>query len=99
MKRLKKGMKGVDGYIGNYAIQVKFKWVTEEDISSRYVTVKSDAEFDILIIVCADNPDDGVRLFGAWEKWQVEKARRNKSQDRVMLKDLDKLDRFQIKKI
>ena len=99
MKRPEKGTKEVDGYIGNYAIQVMFKWVTDENFSSRYITVKSDTEFDILIVVCADNPDDGVRLFGAWEKWQVEKARRNESQDRVMLKDLDNLDRFQIEKL
>ena len=98
MKRSEKGTKGVDGYIGKYAIQVKFKWVTEENISSRYITVKSDAEFDILII-CVNSGDDEVRLFGAWEKWQVEEARTNKLHDRVMLKDLDKLDRLQIKKI
>ena len=98
MKRSEKGTKGVDGYIGKYAIQVKFKWLTEENISSRYITVKSDAEFDILII-CVNSGDDEVRLFGAWEKWQVEEARTNKLHDRVMLKDLDKLDRLQIKKI
>ena len=87
-----------NGYIGKYAIQVKFKWVTEENLSSRYITVNPDAEFDILI-VCVNGEDDEVRLFGAWEKWQVEKAGTNKPHGRVMLKDLDKLDRLQIKKI
>ena len=70
----------------------------EKNFSDRYITVKSDAEFDILI-VCENSGDDAVQLFGAWKKWQVEEARTNKLHDRVMLKDLDKLDRLQIKKI
>ena len=98
MVKSERGTKGVDGYIGDYAIQVKFKWVTETNPSSRYITVNPDTKFDILI-VCVDSKDDEVRLFGAWEKWQVEEARTNKLRDRVKLKDLEKFDRFQIKKI
>ena len=98
MRRSEKGTKGVDGYIGNYAVQVKFKWVTDRNFSDRYITVKSDAEFDILI-VCVNGGDDEVLLFGAWEKRQVEKARTmSKPHDQVKLQDLDKLDRLQIKK-
>ena len=98
MVRSEKGTKGVDGYIGKYAVQAKFKWVTEKNFSGRYITVKSDAEFDILI-VCVNDGDDAVRLFGAWKKWQVEEARTmSKPHDRVKLQDLAQLDRLQLKK-
>ena len=100
MVKSEKGTEGVDGYIGKYAVQVKFKWITEKNISSRYIAIKSDSEYDILIVVYANSADDDVRLFGAWEKWQVEEAVRKTSmrQDRVMLKDLKQFDCFKIEK-
>ena len=95
MVRSEKGTEGIDGYIGDLTVQVKFKWVNEKNKSSRYISVKPDAEFDILI-VCKNDAEGDVELFGAWEKQQVETARKNKSHDRVMLKDLEQFDRFQI---
>ena len=100
MVKSEKGTEGVDGYIGKYAVQVKFKWITEENISSRYIAIKSDSEYDILIVVYANSAHDDVQLFGVWEKWQVEEAVRTTSmrQDRVMLKDLMQFDCFKIEK-
>ncbi len=100
MVKSEKGTEGVDGYIGKYAVQVKFKWITEENISSRYIAIKPDSEYDILIVVYANSAHDDVRLFGVWEKWQVKQAVRTTSmrQDRVMLKDLKQFDCFKIEK-
>lgn len=69
-------------------------------LSSRYIAIKSDSEYDILIVVYANSAHDDVRLFGVWEKWQVEEAVRTTSmrQDRVMLKDLKQFDCFKIEK-
>ena len=53
MVRTAQGKKDVDGYIGDLAVQVKFKWRYSKNKDDRYVTIIPDADYDLLI-VCID---------------------------------------------
>ncbi len=75
MVRTAQGKKDVDGHIGDLAVQVKFKWHYSKNKDDRYVTIKPDADYDLLI-VCIDGQKGDVELFGAWEKKHVEAARK-----------------------
>ena len=94
MVKSQTGREGIDGYIRHLAVQVKLKWVTQENLSSRYVTIKPDAGFDVLI-VCKNGAEGDVELFGAWEKQQVEAVRKPNT-NRINLKDLAQLNCFQL---
>ncbi len=89
MVKAETGKEGIDGHIGDLAVQVKFKWFGKSD---RYVTVRPDAGFDILI-VCGSGSNEGVKLFGIWKRQQVDSVR-NPKNNRINLKDLEKLDQF-----
>ncbi len=88
MVRTPRGTKDVDGYIGEKSVQVKFKWVTEENFATRYIAIGPKTDFDWLIVVCAEDGDAEVRLFGIWESGAVFELRDRPPQNRVKLREL-----------
>ena len=88
MRRTSRGTKDIDGFIGDKSVQVKFKWVNADNLASRYVQFKSEAEFDWLVVVCAEDRDLEVRLFGIWESARVFHLRDRSNSNRVLLRDL-----------
>ena len=47
---------------------MKFKWVTPNKFKTRYIQIKPDSDFDVMIVVYADIGDTDVTLFGAWSR-------------------------------
>ena len=90
MSKAPRGMKDVDGLIGDSSVQIKFKWINDENFKSRYVTINPNAKFDLLIVTCADYGDTEVCLFGIWEERIVKPI--IGARKRVYLKKLLKQD-------
>lgn len=90
MSKLRKSMKDMDGWIRGRSVQVKFKWINSENLESRYVTISPAAEFELLVVTCADYGDSEVCLFGIWKKEEVGAV--IDAQDRVYLQKLRKRD-------
>lgn len=88
MQRTPRGTKDIDGYIQDKSVQVKFKWVSADNLKTRYVAIKPEAQFDWLAVVCAEEGGSEVRLFGIWENPEVLDLTRKSNSNRVMLKDL-----------
>lgn len=86
MRKTRGGTKDIDGYVQGRSVQVKFKWVNAQNLGSRYVTVRPDSQFDLLIVTCADYGDSEISLFGIWDKTEVLKVM--SSDDRVYLTKL-----------
>lgn len=87
MRKTREGTKDIDGYILGRSVQVKFKWVNAQNLGSRFVTVRPDSQFDLLIVTCADYGDTEVSLFGIWDKAEVLKIMG--SRNRVSLRKLE----------
>ena len=95
MVRTGRGTKDVDGHVGPVSVQTKFKWVTPENLKSRYISVKQDADFDVMVVTCAEPGGPAVRLFGIWTKEQIlSVAKPHKSSPRANLTDLEQLPQF-----
>ena len=89
------GTKDVDGHVGKIAVQSKFKWLTPENFKTRYVSIRKEPGFDVLIVTYAESGESNVRLFGSWTREQVlSKAKPAQSSLRVFLKDLKTLPTF-----
>ncbi len=86
MRKTRAGEKDIDGYIQGRAVQVKFKWVSAQNLGSRYVTVKRDPKFELLIVTCAEHGASEVSLFGIWDISEVLEI--IGSRNRVSLKKL-----------
>jgi len=99
MVRTPRGTKYIDGYIGDKSVQVKLKWVTEKNLPSRYVEIKPEAEFDWLVVVCAEDGDSEVSLFGVWDSEEVFKLRDSSNSNRVKLKELRQIPEVEDLKI
>lgn len=91
MRRTPRGTNDIDGYLGDKSVQVKFKWVSAENLATRYVEISAKAEFDWLIVVCAEDQDLEVRLFGIWESDGVFKLRDRSNSNRVLLRELKEI--------
>ena len=95
MVRTGRGTKDVDGHVGAISVQTKFKWITPQNLKTRYVTVKPDADFDVMIVTYAEPGGSEVRLFGIWEKEQVLSVMKpTKQLPRVNLTDLRQLPEY-----
>ena len=96
MVRTNRGTKDVDGHVGPIPVQTKFKWVTPENLKSRYISVKPSADFDVMIVTCAEPGGSAVRLFGIWTKEQVLSVAKkpHQSSPRANLTDLLQLPQF-----
>ena len=71
MRKNRQGTKDIDGDILGRSAQVKFKWINAGNLGTRYVSIKPESEFDLLIVTCAQYGDSEVSLFGIWEKADV----------------------------
>lgn len=94
MVRTAKGSKDIDGHVNGIPVQVKFKWVTRENLNTRYVQVKPETDFGAMIIACAHPEGTDVELFGIWSRQQVVsvgKKHLSSGYLRVNLKDLASL--------
>ena len=95
MVRTGRGTKDVDGHVGSISVQSKFKWVTDANLNSRYVQLKENPDFDVMVVTCAEPGGSAVQLFGIWTKEQVlSVAKPHKNGPRAGLKDLEPLPCF-----
>ena len=95
MVRTPLGTKDVDGHVGKLSVQVKFKWITPQNCKTRYVSIRPDAGFDVMIVTYAEPGESEVQLFGIWEKTQVlSKMRPQKRYPRVYLTHLKQLPQY-----
>jgi len=95
MDRTLRGTEYIDGYIGDKSVQVKLKWVTKKNFPSRYIQIDPKAQFDWLVVVCAEDGDSEVSLFGVWESEEVFKIR--PKSNRVTLKKLREITKVDLK--
>ncbi len=99
MVRTANGSKDIDGHVNGTPVQVKFKWVTRENLNTRYIQIKPEADFGAMIITYAHPEGIDVELFGVWSKQQVMSVGKKRSSGylRVNLKDLGPLSQYDLK--
>lgn len=94
MEKADRSEKWIDGRINEKSVQVKFKWVNENNWRSRYISINSNAIFDLLIVTYAKYGDSEVNLFGCWEKVLIDQELERKKSNRIFLTRLCKLNKF-----
>lgn len=71
MVRTRRNCKDVDGYVGEVAVQSKFKWITRDNFKTRWIQLRKDPGFHVLVVTYAKPSALEVQLFGIWSKAQV----------------------------
>lgn len=96
MERAVRSERWIDGHINKKSVQVKFKWVNENNWKSRYISINSNAIFDLLIVTYAKYGDSEVKLFGCWKKVLIDQELKRINSNRIFLTRLCKLKTFSL---
>ena len=91
----RRSRKDVDGYVGKVAVQSKFKWITRDNFNTRWIQLRNDPGFHVLVVTYAKPGAPDVQLFGIWSKAEVlSAAKPYKTGLRVRLAALKELPQY-----
>ncbi len=71
MVQSRRNYEDVDGYVGKVAVQSNFKRITRDYCNTRWIQLRKDPGFHVLVVTYAEPGASNVQLFGKWSQAEV----------------------------